>query len=468
MNKKISFFLFLIILISGYTSLALELIAMRQVIPYIGNDTIISSIIIGIVLVFLSIGYYTSGNVKIGKQSIRKKILNNFVISLIFIFFGTTYIFIDYSFLLFGYIGLTNRILQAFAFSLLFVAAPSYFLAQTTPLISNFFSKNLSGEMTGKMLMYGTFGSFAGSIFTTLCIMPFFGVSYAVLFNIFLMVVAIILLSRKKRLDAVVISILFLIVAFLFNNRFMEKSLKILSNNGYSTIKVIDTNDGKSKIMMINNSFSSKISDDKNLMFEYIKYIDDNFISTIPEDRKLNILILGAGGFTLGNDDTRNNYTFVDIDNSLLEVSEKYFLNKKLEDNKKFVVGDARSFLENTVDKYDLIVLDTYSNYLDIPSHLITAEYFNSVKNALSDNGIMVANIISASNLNDAFSVKLDNTFNRVFKNLNRQVVMYPNPWTPRERDYTNIIYTYFNDSFKTDEIYTDDNSSSNIFDKGK
>ena len=56
MNKKISLFLFIVILISGYVSLALELLAMRQVIPYLGNDTIIASIIIGVVLIFLSIG----------------------------------------------------------------------------------------------------------------------------------------------------------------------------------------------------------------------------------------------------------------------------------------------------------------------------------------------------------------------------------------------------------------------------
>lgn len=466
MNKKLSFFLFLIILISGYASLALELIAMRQVVPYIGNDTIISSIIIGIILVSLSLGYYTSGSIKISKQSIRDKIMRNFIISLFFIFLGTSYVFVGYYFSLFVYFGIINRIVQAFAFSIIFLAVPSYLLAQTTPLLSNFFSKNLSGEMTGKMLMFGTFGSFAGSIFTTLFIMPIFGVSYAVFFNIFLMALTIAMLSRKRKINVFLFLVCFLVVVFLFNNRSLEKQLNILSNNEYSTIKIIDTDEGQSKVMMINNSFSSKISSDYELMFPYIKYIEENFIFTIPSERKLNILVLGAGGFTVGNRDTSNNYTFVDIDRSLLDVSEKYFLNKKLESNKKFVAEDARSFLRQTKKKYDLIILDTYSSRFDIPSQLITAEYFESIKNVLTDDGIVVANIIASPVFSDEFSVKLDNTFRAVFKNIGRQIINNFNPWEKPE--YYNIIYTYYNNSPKTNKIYTDDNSSSNIFDKGR
>ena len=440
---------------------------MRQVIPYIGNYTIISSIIIGMILVFSSFGYYFSGTIRANNGSIRKKILNNFIISLIFIFFGTTYIFVEYFFEIFGYFGISNPIIQAFLFSLIFLSVPSYLLSQTTPLVSNFFSKKLSGEMTGKMLMFGTFGSFAGSIFTTLFIMPLFGVSTAVFFNMFLMAVAIILISKKKKLDIVIVSLVFIVISFVFNNKSLEKELNILSNNGYSTIKVIETDDDKSKIMMINNSFSSKISEDDKLMFEYIKYINSNFIATMPKDKKFDILVLAAGGFTVGYFDNRNNYTFVDIDGSLLDVSEKYFLNKKLGKNKKFVVADARAFLRQNNKKYDLIILDTYGNYMDIPSQLITENYFIDVKNALKDNGVLVANIIASVNFGNKFSTKFNNTFSKVFENFSRYPISEINPWDDDSIKYRNIMYVYFNDFIKTEDFYTDDNSSSKIFDKG-
>ncbi|MDD2840497.1 MAG: fused MFS/spermidine synthase [Rickettsiales bacterium] len=464
MNKKISFLLFVVVLISGYVSLALELLAMRQIIPYLGNDTIIASIIIGIVLIFLSIGYYASGKMNIRKDSIRQIILKNFVISTIFIFAGTSYIFLPYYFKTFEYIGLTNRIAQAFAFSLLLLAVPSYLLAQTTPLISNYFSKNLSGKMTGKMLFYGTIGSFGGSILTTLFIMPFFGVNYAAMFNMFLITVAILILNNRNKIEIYLASFLFLAITFMFNNSIIERKIGILSNNEYSTIKILDTDDSISKIMLVNNSYSSKVSQNKNLMFEYVKYINDNFISTIPKDKVRNILVLGAGGFTIGIDDEYNNYTYVDIDRSILEISEKYFLQKDLDNNKQFVAKDARNFLKNNNQKYDLIVLDTYSNALDIPTHLVTTEYFNDVKNSLEDNGIMVANIVASANLEDNFSITIDNTIKFVFKNVQREVIQNYNPWL-EEKQISNIIYIYYNKTINLNKVYTDNNNSV-IFDK--
>ena len=466
MNKKISLFLFIVILISGYVSLALELLAMRQVIPYLGNDTIIASIIIGVVLIFLSIGYYASGKLDIKKTSIRERILRNFVISTAFIFVGTSYVFLQYYFRLFEYIGLTNRIGQAFAFSLLLLAVPSYLLAQTTPLVSNYFSKNISGSTTGQMLFYGTMGSFAGSILTTLFIMPFLGVNYAVMFNICLITVAILILNKRSRIEIYIACFLFVVLTFMFNNSVIERKIGILSNNEYSTVRIVDVDDGNSKLMMVNNSSSSKISNNKELMFEYVKYIDNNFISTLPNDEPKDILILGAGGFTIGVDDNFNNYTYVDVDKSLLEISEKYFLEKSLGSNKEFVVKDARTFIMNADKKYDLIILDTYSSALDIPTHLITFEYFMDVKNRLKDNGIMVANIIASPYFKNKFSTIMDNTLKSVFDNLQRQVIQNFNPWyTENEVQYVNIIYVYYNNEYKTNKIYTDNNNSV-VFDK--
>ena len=465
MDNKKSIFLFIIILISGYASLALELLAIRQLVPYLGSDTIITSIVIGIVLIFLSIGYYRSGKINIKKSSIRDKIVNNFVIATCFIFISTTYVFLDNYFKFFEFIGITNRILKAFSFSILFLSVPSYLLAQTTPLISNYFSKNISGKSTGIILMFGTFGSFAGSLFTTLFIMPVFGVNYAVMFNVFLMTVAILLLNRRNRIEIYILTFLSIILTFMFNNSILEKKLGILVNNEFSTIKVAATDNGDSKIMIVNNSYASKISKNEVLMFDYVKYIEQNFINYLPKSgEKKDVLILGAGGFTMGIKDEYNNYTFVDINKALLGVSEKYFLEKKLSGNKQYIVSDARAFLKQNSKKYDLIILDTYSYSTEIPTHLITEEYFLSVKNSLKNNGVMVANIIMMPNFNDKFSIKIDNTIQSVFKNVQRQVIGNFNPWGEAGQNAnSNVIYAYFNSNFKTDKTYTDNNNSFSI-----
>ena len=45
----------------------------------------------------------------------------------------------------------------------------------------------------------------------------------------------------------------------------------------------------------------------------------------------------------------------------------------------KIIHADARAFLLNNEDKYDLILIDTY-NSIDIPVHLTSLEFFELVK----------------------------------------------------------------------------------------
>ena len=100
----------------------------------------------------------------------------------------------------------------------------------------------------------------------------------------------------------------------------------------------------------------------------------------MPADKPHKILVLGAGGFTLGLNDTRNDYTFIDIEHTLKDVSEKHFLNQKLSPNKKFIVADASQFLKNTTEQYDFILLDVYSNSYQVPESLITVEFMERLK----------------------------------------------------------------------------------------
>jgi hypothetical protein len=47
-----------LIFLNGYLSLSLELIVMRQLSFYVGSSAVVSSIIIGIFLGFMSLGYF--------------------------------------------------------------------------------------------------------------------------------------------------------------------------------------------------------------------------------------------------------------------------------------------------------------------------------------------------------------------------------------------------------------------------
>ena len=55
--------LFLIIFIEGFVSVAVEILTIRQLIPFAGSNVVVTSLIIGIFLLFLSIGYWRGGKV---------------------------------------------------------------------------------------------------------------------------------------------------------------------------------------------------------------------------------------------------------------------------------------------------------------------------------------------------------------------------------------------------------------------
>ena len=165
----------------------------------------------------------------------------------------------------------------------------------------------------------------------------------------------------------------------------------------------------------------------------------------MPNDRIYKILVLGAGGFTLGLKDEQNEYTFVDIERTLKDVSEQHFLNKKLSANKKFVVDDASQFLKNTNEQYDFILLDVYSNSYQVPESLITIEFMQRLKARIAHNGIIAMNMIVSPEFDDKYSRVFDNTFHQVFPhNTSRQVIDWFNPWTKQD-GASNVIYLYYN-----------------------
>jgi spermidine synthase len=205
--------------------------------------------------------------------------------------------------------------------------------------------------------------------------------------------------------------------------------------------------------MRINNSDSSKFTTNPDKQFIYVQFIEKFIINKLPKDKTHNILVIGAGGFSIGQDDKKNNYTYVDIDKSLLEISEELLMKQKLSDNKDFIPQPARVFLKKDNAKYDVVVLDAYSHILSIPAQLVTYEYFKDVKDRLKEKGTMVANIIAKHNFSDSWSIKVDNTIRSVFGSVNRLPLQ---KWGPLENKDSNVIYIGFNNAKAKKEIYTD------------
>lgn len=451
--SKIKFFfpltyiLPLIILIEGFVSIGIEMLTIRQLLPLVGNSVVVTSLIIGIFLLFLALGYRQGGRYT---ENLSRKLRLNFTLAAIWLGVGLSYVFIYGFFNGIQKITGTEVILPLLVY-LLFILAPLiYILGQTIPITMNLVKQDKpAGIIGGNTLGLSTLGSFLGAILSTLVLMQYLGVAWTIFVN-FVLLFSLVLLLVENLISFMVYFVVAMgatVIAFSLNI-LMEKNLLFLADN-YANYQIMDANNSDlkkdEKILLINDAENSFTNAAKK-SFPYVELIKKILFS----DMKLQhaeILVLGAGGFSLSAENNfKNHFTYVDIDKKIKRVAIPRFLDHI---DGKFIADDARHFLLITKNKYDVIVADAYTG-MNIPAHLLTREYMISIQQRLNNNGIAIFNIIANPMLTDAFSKRVDNTIRTIFSNC----MAIPENYT---NDTTNIIYVCAKRASTYDhKIYTD------------
>ncbi len=463
--------LFLIIFLEGYVVLSAELLAIRLLIPFTGSGPDTISVIIAAVLMPLAFGYYAGGRFKVRhknryRATVRKKLLRNLLISALILTPGLSYDVINLGFdALYLHTGLRDRVIITTLYAALFIVYPVFLLGQTVPLISNYFPRGRLPALAGRILFFSTLGSFMGAVFCTLVLMTYIGVHYTVCVTIGCLAVLIMILSKSPASRESLAGVACFLAALALNNGYSMAYHDVVANNAYHMIQIEDHANTRS--MRINHNMSAMIDRETgDPAFSYIRHMERTFIDPLiwehgpPRD----ILVLGAGGFTLGMTDKKNNYVLVDIDPAMKDIAETEFLEQSLPGNKRFVALPARAFLYQTEDKFDLILIDLFKGPSKTPEHLVTKEFYEKIKATLKDGGIMAANYIISPAFSDPFTTRLDNTVRSVFANINRHVVEPYDPWR-MDGKLGNVIYSYRHDPGRATGLYTD-NLNSAVFDK--
>ena len=440
---------FLIILLEGFVTVSLEILVIRQLMAFVGNSVIVTSLIIGVFLLCLAYGYRAGGR---QKQPLLVYLRRNFFISAIGIGFGLSYFFIACFFSVGSGILHIPLIWTLLIYLCLIVAPIVYFLGQTVPISMHLLDAEQSaGKLGGKVLHLSTIGSFLGSVLTALVLMSFLGVAWTIIINVLLLAFLILMISERCAYIMTGLLLLFLLSLVYIVNRGVERTL-FVETTAYANYRVlpdvhIPDLGLTGTVLSINNSYSSFVNSQKQA-FPYIEYIK-NILFNQLKLRDKNILILGSGGFSLSAANTYgNHFTYVDIEPKIEAIVQAHFLR---EINGRFVAADARQYVAQHPDAYDVIVSDTYSNRQVIPAQLLTIEYFNHLKTALKPGGIAVFNVIGPGLLNNTFSQRVDNTIRHAFGHCTVTPLQYS------ETGLSNLIYVCQNDSENDQGIYTDD-----------
>lgn len=445
--------IFIVILLEGFVTIAVEMLTIRQLITVVGNSVIITSLIIGVFLLFLAVGYYRGGQYQADYDVVLKE---NFTWSALLLGIGISYPFIQLLFqFLFAQVT-TNGLIALIVYLCLVTAPLVYLLGQTVPITTNLFRhEHHVGAISGKVLCLSTVGSFLGSVLSTLVLMNFFGVAWTIFLNYALLIILTFLLLKVKQSYLHVGLLILASFLIYFLNVGVEQKIFNKTNNyaDYQILSNITIAPGRTGTLLnINNSPSSFLSADKK-GFEYIEMIKKILFSDLALRNK-DILALGAGGFTLSAEATYGNrFLYVDIDGAMPQIVKNDFIDQI---QGKFITDDARKFLMYSHQKFDAVVSDVYSNRHTIPFHLLTKEYFENIQNILKPSGVAIFNIIANPTLKDNYSKRVDNTIRSVFKNCNS----IPMPYFDGP---ANIIYICTPHANQDKTIYTDNLNGSMI-----
>jgi len=280
-------------------------------------------------------------------------------------------------------------------------------VAQTDPV----------GTSAGRIFGISTIGSVVGTFLPVLVLIPAIGTAKTImLFSAALFVVTALGFTAKK---SALIS-LAAVVPFLCPVPEARHTLgKIYATeSAYQYIEVFDR--GSYRYLVYNDAAGFQTVANKRSPLTGRNYYYD-YYSLLPfifEGAPHNALIIGLGGGIIANQFRYFHPQIVvdgvEIDPKVIQVARNYFA---LSPDVGVFNQDGRIFVTLSKNKYDIIIIDAYTQQIYIPFHLTTVEFFTQLKGRLSERGIVAMNV-SAPRLDSLLLQSIMNTLRLVFRNV--------------------------------------------------
>ena len=435
--------LFTIVFIEGYCSLGAEIIALRRLIPHVGSSIVVTAPTIGLFLLALALGYHSGSRVA---EDYRAVVARNFLVSAALMGAGLAGGSVNAIFA-------GNSAAMAYLIFIGAILCPlAWLLGQTVPILTNLMLAQRSGEAAGRALYWSTLGSFLGSVTLSLVVMQLFGVWAAVLLGALMLVAGAALVQRPRPLT---VTLLVAVAALGVAANLGDRQRADTAYADYAVEPVAREGMLSPRAFLVNNQSASVI--DNSEPPRYARYVQ-HLRRILLEDLRFSerdILVLGAGGFTLSHREPLNRYTYVDIDPAIRAIAERDFLREAARG--EFIATDARRFVIDTTRRFDAIVVDVYSARTSIPGHLVTREFWRDTRHALKPGGVMLANLILDGQLASPYARNLLATVESVYGRCAVEVLS-------KSASSSNVIVTCFaNGHREAVRIYVDERNLADL-----
>jgi len=387
-----------LVFVGGMTSLALEMCASRLLGAYFGTSLFIWANLIGLILLYLTVGYFIGG--RLADRHPSERLLCSLTATAAVAI--SILPFVSRSILTWSITGLAEVSVGIFLSSLLgtilLFAIPVTLLGLVSPFAVSLATKEVakSGRASGSFYAISTFGSILGAFLPVLWLIPTFGVRRTLLiFGVLLFAASLWgLRPRWRPAFAVVLITLVLPLGPLKNIPYLIYEQESL----YNYIQVTQLPDGSRELILNEGQAIHSIyyPDPKRVLtgWYWDYFLAAPYFNPGLTPQKLHrVGIIGLAAGTIAHQFTQVYGPVpidgVEIDPAIVNVGRTYFgMN---EPNLHVYLQDGRTFIETTQAQYDVVAVDAFQQPY-IPFQLTTKEFFTTIRSHLSPTGVVAIN----------------------------------------------------------------------------
>lgn len=402
-------FLYLAVFTGGMTTLAVELSASRLLGSIFGTSNIVWANIIGLILIYLTIGYFVGGRVADRHPH-----------------FTTFYRVIVWAAFFSGLVPLIAQpILRAaasavqdfdaavtigsFVSVLVLFSVPITLLGFISPFSIRLALANLddAGRTTGQMYAISTLGSIIGNFTPVLLLIPEFGTARTFLiFAGALMAIGLTglaLYNRRAALTLLWMPILLAVLAIIALRGPLrpppdDMTLLYESESPYNLVQVVEDEDNY-RYLLLNEGqgihsqwHPDQLYYDRTWGFFLIGPYFNAPPYTPGRMERIAVIGLAAGTIARQHDAVYPGLPMdgIEIDPDIVEAGRNYM--DMTMPNLNVIIGDGRFRLSRLDGPYTMIGIDAY-RVPYVPWHLTTVEFFEEVRDKLDDDGVVLINV---------------------------------------------------------------------------
>ncbi len=395
-----------IVFFGGISSIAIQVSASRLVGPYFGSSTFIWANLIGLTLLYLTLGYFLGGRLADRNPSHQLLFLLTAIAGVSIALIPT----VSQPILRISLDAFDDVAVGAFYGSLLgtmlLFAVPITLLGCISPFAVRLRLDDVksAGHTAGSLYALSTVGSIIGSFLPTFLLIPVFGTRATFLILAFGLLIPTFLafLAIREIREVAIVGGLIVAVAL----------IPILDQGGlirppeygrviyetetqYNYVQVIDR-DGEIRLALNEGHATHSIyHPDMRLTggpWDYFMVGPYFNPDMSPEDVE-SLMLIGLAAGTVSKQFTEAYGPIpidgVEIDGEIADIGREYFdMN---EPNLNVIIDDGRYALTKSEKTYDVIGIDAYRQPY-IPFHLTTQEFFQEVSDHLADDGVAIVN----------------------------------------------------------------------------